>query len=373
MSDSLKTKLTPEKIALYNCDKGFMEDNSIISDDWKLPHAKNVAENIRLGYISTNTKDSVAFFTGEFAGRVGIVMGTGPSLDENLKALANSALIGFGNKGYVTFCGPSSYCNALYHGITPDFMVAYDASECTADHFRKSPKTNTRLITHPCIHPKVISTWKGGDIFWFLSRQSDYHDFLVHMFPYLQPVASTGCVVSEQILIAALMGCSEIVLIGCDFAFTGDKLRAEKHVYNNYGWYNISRSLEDDAIKISKRPVAEVDDIHGNTIATWAEMLRYRSHIHLFGKQLKEKNVRLLNGTGQGILTELGQVDFEQYVKAFDAIAFHNACDPSDKRNFKFEEWYPEHSTHGIHELIKNCGEAAIDPDFKPNLELLKD
>lgn len=365
-----KKRMTQEKIDELSTKEGILGCNGKIASDWDFKWAKNCADNLSFGLISGNTCKTAYLLDNAYKGCTAIVMGTGPSLDKNLETLKRSIVRELSGH-YLIFSSPSSYCNALAHGITPDFMVAYDAGKVTADHFRNSPKTDTRLLTHPCIHPDVLAAWNGEAPFWFIPRRGEYHDFLTHLFPYIASIPMAPCVVNTQIQLAISFGCARIILIGCDFGFTNGYLRAKKWEYTGSEWVSKERDLLEDEEAIGRRVCADVLDIHGNEILTWHEMLLYRGWIVNSQKSIEERGIRLLNGTGDGILTSLEQIDFDEFIDGMDEVAFQNATTPEQRQEYKVKSWLCKSKIESVVDEIIRTGTSAIDPNYKPNEKVL--
>lgn len=311
--------------------------NEIILRQWLRQWGQNLAENLRLHHIKWDTAETVHQFYGSANQKAAIICGAGPSLDANLAELAKHKDV-IQSDNVVFFAGPSTFPNVLAAGLKPHFVVAYDASPITYQHFDTIPTDGMDLLTTVHIHPATIIQWQNNKkmppplrtdgIFWFAQNSGECSRIANSMFRFIPPVVDRGCIVSAQMILAMLFGCPIVYMVGCDMGFTGGKSRANKVIFLENQRKQTFKYLEpvSHQEEIAKKPVTTVKDVHGKDILTWAEMLRYRTSLYFtIWDDLRSNsrpNFRVYNMTGNGILTAIPMISIESGITAMATGVF---------------------------------------------------
>lgn len=146
---------------------------------------------------------------GAFAGKVGIAVSTGPSLQHSFAWLREA------QHHTVIACADSALRILLREGITPHFVGCLERVPETELLFRNLPALpNTHLLAAPVIWPDTFRNYPGPKI--LMMRR------LVPL-PLLFPESTyypTGPSVSHMIYTALhAMGCARILLVGQDLAY----------------------------------------------------------------------------------------------------------------------------------------------------------
>lgn len=140
------------------------------------------------------------------------IIGAGPTLTETigpLKTLLRST------KKSVVIAADTAVRYLVANGVTPDIVVSIDRA-LNASHFDVTLPQSVKLVYQPLLSNTLVRTWQGP-------RYASYANSPVYD-KIRQSITKTslftgGSVVHPGIDLAANMGCSEIVLLGCDFGY----------------------------------------------------------------------------------------------------------------------------------------------------------
>ncbi len=153
-----------------------------------------------------------------FKGRPGIIISSGPSLDQSLPYLR-----GVRDKA-VLIAAESSVRVLLNAGIVPHFVACLERFIATEQIIGDLPElSNTWLITLPIVYPGTIAGYRGPQMF-LCSRGTRYQwllgnsDIPNHYLGF--SVANMSFVVLD------LLGCDPIILLGQDLAYERNSRRS---------------------------------------------------------------------------------------------------------------------------------------------------
>ena len=163
---------------------------------------------------------------GAFAGTPAVVVGAGPSLDENVAALAalhDRAIIVAAD----TALGP-----LVSRGVRPHVVVGVDSSALNARHLAAAEgSTDIWLAAEGSLHPSGLQPFIGRT---FSFRVSDHDPW-----PWLAAAGVTrgelrawGSVLTSAFDLARRMGCNPVVFAGADLAFTGMRPYCRGTIYD---------------------------------------------------------------------------------------------------------------------------------------------
>lgn len=234
------------------------ESERIISDketalffgeDWFDSFLKN------LKYIAKST--IVNYLEDKYKNKPAIIVSAGPSLSKNideLKQIDNALIISGGRT-----LGP-----LLERGIEPSCLCVVDAGEVSYKLVENYiDKVKCPLVFYEATNPKVVELHKGKKIF---STNSKFiHDVWQQ---YVITLSGGGSVAHIMTILAAYMGCSPIIFIGQDLAYTGEKGHADiaQNKWQNLTFDNFYK--KDDDIY--------VEDVDGKTVRTSKILNLYR-------------------------------------------------------------------------------------------------
>ena len=100
------------------------------------------------------THPGINALIGKFAGKPALIVGAGPSLNKALPYLKEVA------KHYVILCAATALRPLRAAGITPDLVVAVDASKKTAPQF-EAPCEDVYLACSSIVYPPALPKFKG--------------------------------------------------------------------------------------------------------------------------------------------------------------------------------------------------------------------
>ena len=160
---------------------------------------------------------------GSRPGAEALVIGAGPSLEQNLPLLR--AMLAQPEKRLV-ICADTAAKTLLAHGIKPDYVLILDYRN-TAEHLPVAAAKAMALVYFPVLSPATISAWQG--VRYAAYTSSAQYDRLRGYLPRAQ-LFSAGSVIHPAIDLAVQMGCQSVTLLGADFAFPGNKTHT--------GWSN---------------------------------------------------------------------------------------------------------------------------------------
>ena len=232
----------------------------------------------------------------DFRGVPAVVVGAGPSLDENreeLRALQDRALIVTAD----TALGPLVSC-----GVRPHLAVAVDSSELNARHVTTvADVQDVALAAEGSVHPSALRHF-AGRIFTF--RVADHEPW-----PWLRAarvarseLKTWGSVLTSAFNLARRMGCDPIVFAGADLAFTGMRPYCHGTIYDAMWQEWIDKGCSWEALMaeyFSRQPELWRDDVHGAATRTGPHLVSFRDWLV---EQTANGKGRFINATGAGIL-----------------------------------------------------------------------
>lgn len=206
-----------------------------------------------------------------------IIIAAGPSLDKNIDELKNAI-----GKACMIACD-TSLKPLLRHGIVPDFFYVVDPSK-PLELFEDERVWNIPLISGLSIPAEIMRRHTGEKIIYLDSYFT--LDMLNAVFGKnadepghaMSSVPTGGSVATSAFSVARLMGAKNIILVGQDLAFSGEKEHAEGTFKNDRKTTDIS----DDIL---------VEDIYGNLIKTTKDFKLYLDWYQDEIKQYPDLNV----------------------------------------------------------------------------------
>lgn len=226
-----------------------------------------------------------------------VIVGAGPSLDENipeLRALSDRAIVIAAD----TALGP-----LVSGGVRPHLVVAADSSELNARHLTAPADSGgVMLVAEGSVHPTVVERFSGR---LFSFRVADHEPW-----PWLRtagvdrgPLRAWGSVLTCAFDLACRMGCDPIVFAGADLAFTGMRPYCRGTIYDAQWQEWIDKGCTWEQLMeeyFSRQPEVYRDDIRGERTRTASNLVSYRDWLIEQINALQSQTV--INATGGGIL-----------------------------------------------------------------------
>lgn len=232
----------------------------------------------------------------QFAGRPAVVVGAGPSLDQNgpvLASLQDRAVIVTTD----TALGP-----LLAHGVRPHLAVSVDSSALNASHLTSvAEHAGVLLACEGSVHPSSFAHFAGRT---FTFRVSNHEPW-----PWLRTAGvnrgelpTWGSVLTSAFGLARRMGCDPIVFAGADLAFTGMRPYCRGTIYDAMWQEWIDRGCTWEGLMaeyFSRQPEMYRPDLRGDAVRTGPHLVSFRDWLV---EQTTKGSGTFINATGGGIL-----------------------------------------------------------------------
>lgn len=222
----------------------------------------------------------LAGFTGQFKGVPAVIAGAGPSLEKQLDLLKEN------QDKFFLFSAGSSVNILDSYGIEPHIQVAIDGGEGEDRIIGSIKNKKTKLAFFPTLSHGSLERFKGKKI-WFKGNMYSMVDYMGKYTGLEMDTVEMGpsCVHSAMD-IAIKLGCSPIILVGQDMAYTNEQLYAKGAVLY-------------DTVNTDERTRVLKKDIYGKDIYTnsafWAIKLYFESYVRT------RPEVELINCTEGGL------------------------------------------------------------------------
>ena len=179
--------------------------------------ASNAVKNLPVITKSPGIKH----FFNQFNGIPAVIVSAGPSLEKNIHLLNEI-------KGKaVLICAGTSIRAMLKFGIKPHFLVAFDGTDYNKTIYSNLDLDDICLIYNYRFNHEALSYFRGKKVYMKLDTET-FSDFLSLKCGYEFGTVRSGFSVAHPSLdLAIKFGCSPVILIGQDLAYTGDKRYAE--------------------------------------------------------------------------------------------------------------------------------------------------
>jgi hypothetical protein len=225
-------------------------------------------------------------FYGKFKGIPAIICGAGPSLEKNidmLPALKDKALI---------FAGGSALLALENQGITPHFGVGIDPNRAQLQRIESLKEGGYPFFYRNRIYYKVLEKIKGPKIYVQGSGGYDTAAFFekkLGIKEEVEEIEEGHNVVNFAISLAERLGCSPIILVGCDLSYSAKGFYAKGVIYSK------------EEFKKDQEIVPKLDQ-YGNPIYTLWKWIAEAEWIEKFAE--KTDSPPLYNATEGGLVME---------------------------------------------------------------------
>jgi len=212
---------------------------------------------------------------GKFKGYPGIIVSAGPSLRKNLHVLAEL------QDKAVLVCVDTAFRVLNRKGITPHLVMTLDAQKHSIKHFLGTKKPLPCLLADLVSYPSITRSYEGSKIFSTTSKfYSDTQgntkrettpliDWIEQYVPPIGDIQSGGSVATSAFDLLLNLGCSPIILVGQDLAYTGREIHCSGTHHNDDWLTMINRCLNLDTINqkvVRKRKIKRVESVNNETV-----------------------------------------------------------------------------------------------------------
>jgi hypothetical protein len=249
----------------------------------------------------------VADLFGRFSGVPGIIVSAGPSLRKNASLLGRM-------KGRALIVSVDTALKVLLrHGVEPHIVMTIDAQKHSLKHFLGERPEGTVLLADLVSYPRIPDRYPGKTVFSTTAKFYSGPDGSVHREPtpamdwierHIAPpgdIQSGGSVATSAFDLMLNLGCSPIVLVGQDLAYTGREIHSTGTHHNGEWLARTSRFLNLDSINqrvIRKRKIKYVEAYGGKgTVISDYVFDLYRSW---FEDSARKVIVPVINASGGG-------------------------------------------------------------------------
>ncbi len=249
-----------------------------------------------------------------FAGVPAFLVAAGPSLDKNIHLLPQA------KNHAVIFAADAALPALLANGVTPHFVAAIDPQEIVYEKIADSAAKaqGTSLICTPWVSPEVPKCFPADDVFWSLSARG-IDQWLNTMLGGKILTSGAGTVAHLNLTAAIILGCSPIVFVGQDLAFSNEKDHASGIVLNN--------PEQIQAILNAKKDVVWVDGVNGDQVPTNRSFLSMKTH---FEEVIAATEREFVNATEGGA-----------HIKGAQALTLQEAIDQYCTKTLDFTGQLP--------------------------------
>lgn len=226
---------------------------------------------------------------GKFKGMPAIICGAGPSLGKQIKqlgALKDKALI---------FAGGSALNGLMVNDLLPHFGAGIDPNEAQAIRLNETKHTNVPFFYRTRMLVEAARNIPGDRLYISGAGGYDIADYYEKKFGLEAEFLDEGHnVVNFCTEIATRMGCSPIIFVGMDLAFTG--MKAYTSGIDDHADLSAEKLLNhpDEEFRGIKRT-----DIYGEPILTVWKWIAESDWLSRFAKEHPE--VTFINATEGGI------------------------------------------------------------------------
>ncbi|MCU0844396.1 MAG: DUF115 domain-containing protein [Spirochaetes bacterium] len=249
----------------------------------------------------------VADLFGKFSGFPGIIVSAGPSLRKNASTLGRL-------RGRALIISVDTALKVLLrHGVEPHIVMTIDAQKHSIKHFLGERPGGTVLLADMVSYPRIADVYQGKIMFSTTAKYYNGPDGGVRREPtpamdwverYIEPpgdIQSGGSVATSAFDLLLNLGCSPIVLVGQDLAYTGREIHSTGTHHNAEWLARTTRFLNLDGINqgvIRKRKIKYVEAYGGGgTVISDYVFDLYRNW---FEDSARKVAVPVINASGDG-------------------------------------------------------------------------
>ncbi|GAA0377905.1 motility associated factor glycosyltransferase family protein [Paenibacillus motobuensis] len=244
-------------------------------------------QNILFNLPYTIKYPSLAFLKDQWKGMKAIIVGSGPSLEQDIHHLNKL-------KGKCFIIAAGSSIQALQHfGINPDLVIAMDGGIANYRAFEKIDTNCSPILFVTQIHYKILDIYKDQMVYARFEDDpvSEYVLPNAQDVPCFHPTAS---VTGTALQVAAFLGADEIILMGQDLS------------YPNNQFYSSGVNHHTEAIiqRVLDKADEWVANVDGGRNLTTEIMVITRKNIEMNIKTLALEGVKVINTSKGGAVIE---------------------------------------------------------------------
>lgn len=306
-------------------------------------------------------------YKDRFKNHTAVLVSAGPSLEKNIEELEKI------EDNAIIICGNRTLKPLLEKGITPHFMCSVDCNDAIYDMTKDYLYAKVPLVFTETSNSKLIKNQQGQRIlFKYSALESNIENILDES---VDTLYSGGSVVHACMDFAKYIGCTTIIFIGQDLAYTNNKSHA-----------SIAKA-DIDKINNQRVELFEIKGLIEEKVLTNRSLYEFKSAIEVYIKRNKE--VLFVNSTEGGAFIE-GTINMTLYEslskyainkginKIFKSISFndkerdHIHIKKNLENNLK-EIVEIQHKIQEVRGIIKSSLEHTDIEVIKKNIDIIKE
>lgn len=189
--------------------------NAEVYSSWIERWARNFSAN----YPVIKGSAGVSFLKNSALGVPAVVVGIGPSLDDEINDLKTAS------RHAVIIATDAALRPLVRHGIQPDVVLNFDARDEQRTMWQSIDTSKFVLVANSCTSPMTIAAWQGPIMFFNMLQSDDEFcmNILPAVHPYIGQLPNMGTVGNGAVFLAHLMGCKPILTVGMDLCYSCDE------------------------------------------------------------------------------------------------------------------------------------------------------
>ncbi|MFH1019052.1 MAG: 6-hydroxymethylpterin diphosphokinase MptE-like protein [Pseudomonadota bacterium] len=232
----------PVYVALY--DEVYKQTNTTnISGNTNRTYGEKFVDNRFRHLSSIHHQHLLDHLQGAFSGVPAFIVAAGPSLNKNIHLLPEA-------QGKAVIIGVDTVLPALLaQGVTPDFTTAIDMQDIVLEKIVdvSAQATGTSLVCAAWVNPAIPKNFPARQVYWTYTVRPIEH-WLNSLLGGQILTGGAGTVAHLSFTAAVMLGCSPIVFVGQDLAYTDDQDHAMHTSLTERD--GLKRHYETDAIEL---------------------------------------------------------------------------------------------------------------------------
>lgn len=226
-----------------------------------------------------------------YRGKPAVIVSAGPSLTKNVHLLKEV------QDKFIIISGPRTIGTLIENDITPDFVCSVDPQDKAYTLMEKYIDKKIPLVFMDSSNSKVVKEQKGSRI--IVANQGMETNLEQMLGVKVDSLMQGGSVAHFSMGLAAYLGCSTIIFIGQDLAYTNDKFQAGGTYAGEMDKIKYDYEKNKEKWDKDKNHSIYVKDIYGNPVRTSVVL---KSYIDEFEELISEcdSGIKFINSTEGG-------------------------------------------------------------------------
>jgi Uncharacterized protein conserved in bacteria len=225
-----------------------------------------------------------------YKGKPAVIVSAGPSLTKNVHLLKEV------QDKFIIICGPRTIGTLIENGITPDFACSIDPQDKVYTLMEKYIDVKVPLVFMDSSNSRIVKEQKGPRIIVANQGMEIYLEQMIGI--KVDSLMQGGSVAHFSMGLAYYLGCTTIIFIGQDLAYTNDKFQADGTYAGEMDQIKYDYEKDREKWDKDKRYNVYVKDIYGRIVRTSAVL---KSYIDEFEDLISDcDTIKVINSTEGG-------------------------------------------------------------------------